>query len=142
MIFIFFDPRGCPKIGCWRFPSKSTFYPITQIQKAMSTPTVPSSSVMDPNRSVLIKVPPKHKIMSNGTSYHDTPIPLVPWYPGTMPPRVPWVPLVPCLPRYHGTKVPWYHGTMNFGPSLGGRRPTYPGGLGEQPPREKGNKDA
>ncbi len=62
----------------------------------------------------------KHKIMSFG------PAPLVPsyhWYHG-----------------YHVTMVSWHHVTMNFGPSLGGRRPTYPGGLGVEPPRENGKK--
>ena len=91
-----------------------------------------SFSVRDTNPSVLVKVPKKHKIMSNGTSYHDTPLPLVPWYPCTMVPCVPWVPLVP--------KVPWYHATMNSGPSFGGRRPTYPGGCGGGAPRAKRKK--
>ena len=41
------------------------------------------------------------------------------------------------LPRYHGTKVPWYH---EFRTLLG--RPEVLGGLGVGAPQGKGKKDA
>ena len=141
----FFWGGGCQKNGFWQFPSKSTFYPINKFQKVAhkvratrdiifrqgSEPIRPHKSPQKTQNHV--KCPPSH----------DTPIPSVPWYPSTMVPHVPWVPLVPCLPRYHGTKVPWHHGPINFEPYLGGRRLTYPGGAGGgAAPRAKRKKDA
>ena len=131
--------RGCPKIGFWQFPSKSTFYPINKIPKEQMrcAPPVTSFSVRDPNPSVLIKVP------KNTKSCQMVPRTMIPpyhWYHGT---PVPWYPVYHgyhWYHAYHATMVPRYHGTMNFGPSLGGRRPTYPGGLGGGAPQAKRKK--
>ena len=136
--FPFSGAGGAPKLDFGNFLQNRPFYPINKFRKVAhevrATRDIIFHQGSEPIRPY-IKVPKKHKIMSDGTSYHDTPLSWVPWYPGTMPPRVPWVPLVPYLPRYHGTKVPWYHNKMNFEPSLGGRRPSYPGGAGDGAPR-------